>query len=207
MILRVPNTVLVSTGEVVEICRSTSTISPIDGNHARWGKQVDCRVTDPGSQARTIGYMGKMIGYSIKDVAGSFSSASADHSRALDAAAKRMNCGGGRGYKCKLNECKHRAHRRYGSRGKIVHVGRSWSYTGLTRANQRKSRAEWVAGLSPDMKRGWTQKVAKSARISLAIQESLRAELRYHHQRIPITILQLDDGTFTVNFSTGEILF
>ena len=57
------------------------------------------------------------------------------------------------------------------------------------------------------MKRGWTQKVAKSARISLAIQESLRAELRYHHQRIPITTLQRDDGTFTVNFSTGEIAF
>lgn len=207
VILRVPSTIIVSTEEVVRICRSTSTVSPVDNNRARWGNQIDCRITDPDSQARTIGYMGKMIGYSIKDVAGGLGSASSNHSRALDSAAKRMDCGGGRGYKCALGDCKHRAHRRYGSRGKIVHVGRSWSYTGLTRANQRKSRAEWVAGLSPDMKRAWTQKVAKSARISLAIQESLRAELRYHHQRIPITTLQLDDGTFTVNFSTREILF
>jgi len=206
VILRVPSTVPVSTDDVVDICRATSTVSPIDDNHARWGKQIDCRITDPGSQARTIGYMGKMISYSVKDVAGGLGSASVDHSRALDAAAKRMNCGGGRGYNCKLSECRHRAHRRYGSRGKIVHVGKSWSYTGLTRVKQRKKRAEWAAGLSPTERLAWTQKTAESARISLVIQETLREELREHHRPRPLVALTLGQELVVADFSTGEVV-
>ena len=206
VILRVPNTIIIGTEEVMDICRATSTISPIDDHRARWGKQIDCRITDPGSQARTIGYMGKMIGYSIKDVAGGLQSASADHSRALDSAARRMNCGGGRDYKCKPSECRHRAHRRYGARGKIVHVGRSWSYTGLTRAKQRKKRAEWAAGLNTTERVAWTQKVAESARISLAIQAAMREELREHHRPRPLVTLSLGGEIVVVDSSTGEIV-
>ncbi len=206
VILRIPNTIIVSTGEVMNICRLTSTVSPIDDNHARWGNQIDCRVTDPGSQARTIGYMAKTIGYSIKDVAGGLGLASTDHSRALDSAASRMDCGGGSGYKCKLSECKHRSHRRYGSRGKIVHVGRKWSYTGLTRAKQRKERADWVAGLTAAERAAWSEKSTESAQLSLALQRARRQELRGHRRLKPKVKLALGHEIVLVDPATGEIV-
>jgi len=180
VIVRVPAEHAVSPAHILTECRVAQTMSPIDGHQSWWGDQLDCQVRsgDPKDAARTIGYIAKMISYSIKDVAGGRTSASRRYARRLDAAARRMDCGE-RYHDATdhVKHCNHASHRRYGARGKVVHAGRDWSYIGLTRTRQREARAAWAAGLDDDARAKWASKVREAARTALAVG---RAVLKSH---------------------------
>lgn len=145
-----------STREAIrEAARTAVAISPVDGTQAEWGEQVDVqRFRASGDGARTIWYLSKALNYVMKDAA---REALAGHGRrsdsrvwrhliALEAAARSVRCSRG----CVPGQCRSRSHERYGARSHVVSATRrtksrsGWSFTGLTRALQRRRRAEWM---------------------------------------------------------------
>jgi hypothetical protein len=112
-----------------------------------WGAEADCRSIprDALESARHIGYLSKMIGYSVKSLGSSQHAPVSEHARWLDDAAHRMpckqSCGG------RWNGCRAVAHRQYGARSSVVSVSRNWSFTGLNRTKQAEARREFIDSL------------------------------------------------------------
>lgn len=136
-----------------EAARTAVAMSKIDGSLVEWGEQVDAAVfRADGNGARTIWYLSKALSYVMKDTAragmgGRGSNFAWMHLSALGAAARAIRCSPD----CVPEDCPKRVHDRYGSRSHVVSASRrtkhrtGWSFTALTRTEQRRRRREWMA--------------------------------------------------------------
>jgi hypothetical protein len=144
-LIRVPGSNNIAPHLVLDAARSANAL--VGGRGISWGDQGDCRSMppDPVDSARHIGYLSKMIGYSVKSVGSSATAPSSEHARWLDAAAHGMSCK--QGCQGRESRCLAMAHRQYGARASVVSVSRNWSFTGLTRTKQAEVRREFIASL------------------------------------------------------------
>lgn len=135
-----------------EAARTATAASLADGSIVEWGKQVDAQVfRADGEGARTIWYLSKALSYVMKDTAraamdGRGSNLAWAHLAELARAARAIRCSPG----CVPEDCPSRVHERYGSRSHVVSASRrtkhrtGWSFSGLTRQEQRRMRREWM---------------------------------------------------------------
>jgi len=141
---------------VVAHVAQAATAHSISGVEVGWGEQVDCQSLTPAdesraeSAARTIWYLGKALGYSLKSLGKSGlttkSAIGIVHLKRLSTAAQRISCGAdgcvlGRKGNARCREAPHRA---FGAASRPYHTSRTWSFTGLTRKRQAEARKAWA---------------------------------------------------------------
>lgn len=134
-----------------QAARTATAASKVSGEVVGWGEQSDCKAfRADGDGAKTIWYLSKALNYVMKDTAKAAPEGDTRawrHLAALAGAARRMRCSSS----CVPQNCSSAVHDRYGSRSHVVSASRrtrhrtGWSFTGLTRAVQRRLRANWYA--------------------------------------------------------------
>jgi hypothetical protein len=137
-------------GVVESIVAHVGTFEGARGNGTRyaWGEQVDARLVDDSSgrrQARSAGYLAKLVTYSVKDIgrdALSRKSFGADgfHVRRLEAAARALNCVEHEHEQPSepCAACLRRRASAWGFRGHTLRRSRGWSERSLTRCRQER---------------------------------------------------------------------
>jgi hypothetical protein len=152
VLVRIERVEAPSAGPLREAARTAVAVSKVDGSFVEWGEQVDAVVfRADGDGAKTIWYLSKALNYVMKDTAraamgGRGSNFAWAHLNALGAAARTIRCSPG----CVPEGCASRVHDRYGSRSHVVSASRrtknrtGWSFTALTRKEQRRRRQDWM---------------------------------------------------------------
>lgn len=142
--MSMPRASLVSLIE--QTCAGVVAPSPIDeGRSWRWGRQSDVQVVglDGGSARKAIAYLGKILGYVVKDLGveavENRSAEATAHVEALHTAARDdMACTA----ECAGRSCGHRRHRSLGAGSHSVSRSKEWSV--LRRKTLKEHRRVWA---------------------------------------------------------------
>lgn len=137
---------------VLDAARSSTATVPWSGHHMTWGEQGDCQAlslaTKDGAReaARTIWYVAKALGYSLKALTTGLTRHPTEHFKRLIVASRYISCGaeGCVAGRVGNRPCRAAPHRKYGSRERAIHMSRTWSWTGLTQSSQREARRAWA---------------------------------------------------------------
>lgn len=177
---------------VLDVARSATATVQWSGYKMTWGEQGDCQVLSLSSSsgaveaARTIWYVGKALGYSLKSLTEGFTHRPGPHLKRMIVAARYISCGAEGCIAGRVGQgpCRAGPHKKYGSRERAIHMSRSWSWTGLTQEKQRKARHEWAKehASDPDVEKSWAAKQKMRASAASAMR-NLGRRARYDDER------------------------
>lgn len=189
-VVRVPVWATVDVKTMGDAARSATATHPVTGQQVRWGQKgirdreiranvseaKDVNPDNSRAAARIVSYVGKALGYSLKDVTPGSSSAENDRPQRI-AFLYRLRAAARHLVRCPdcpesgPGQCDRRAHDNLGYGGHVVTVSRpsndreGWSLSHLTRKRLRKERRAWMEANRPnDVRNGVSANAVKLSR-------------------------------------------